>query len=133
MSKHARVKTLMVVALWGFGVAWSPARAVGQCCGDCNRDGSVTVDEIITGVNHALGSCSDDGVCDASVKQCGDDAVVAGTVCMDKYEASVWRVPNPTTTKFKSLAIPLSPTDVNIPVVTNEGECTVRGRSRSRE
>ena len=96
--KRTRVKTAMVVALWAFGVAWSPTRAVGQCCGDCNGDGAVTVDEIITGVNHALGSCSDDGVCDASVKQCGDDAVVAGTVCMDKYEASVWRVPNPTTT-----------------------------------
>jgi Sulfatase-modifying factor enzyme 1 len=30
--------------------------------------------------------------------RCGADAVVAGTVCLDKYEASVWRVPNPTTT-----------------------------------
>lgn len=29
---------------------------------------------------------------------CGPDAVVAGTVCLDKYEASVWRVPDPTTT-----------------------------------
>src|SRR5262249_45192408 len=30
------------------------------------------------------------------VTKCAPDAVVAGTVCMDKYEASVWRVPNPT-------------------------------------
>jgi formylglycine-generating enzyme required for sulfatase activity len=30
--------------------------------------------------------------------RCGADAVVAGTVCLDRYEASVWRVPNPTTT-----------------------------------
>jgi len=30
------------------------------------------------------------------LKKCADDAVVAGTVCMDKYEASVWRVPDPT-------------------------------------
>ncbi|MBM4246883.1 MAG: hypothetical protein FJ148_24335 [Deltaproteobacteria bacterium] len=30
--------------------------------------------------------------------KCPVDAVVSGTVCMDKYEASVWRVPNPTTT-----------------------------------
>jgi hypothetical protein len=29
---------------------------------------------------------------------CGPDAVVAGPVCLDRYEASVWRVPNPTTT-----------------------------------
>ena len=30
------------------------------------------------------------------LKKCPVDAVVAGTVCMDKYEASVWRVPGPT-------------------------------------
>ena len=29
------------------------------------------------------------------LKKCPPDAVVAGTVCMDKYEASVWRVPEP--------------------------------------
>jgi hypothetical protein len=29
--------------------------------------------------------------------KCPGDAVVSGTVCMDRYEASVWRVPNPTT------------------------------------
>jgi hypothetical protein len=31
------------------------------------------------------------------VKKCPTDAVLSGTVCMDKYEASVWRVPDPTT------------------------------------
>jgi len=25
-----------------------------QCCGDCNGDGSVTIDEILTTVNNAL-------------------------------------------------------------------------------
>src|SRR5262245_21555636 len=29
--------------------------------------------------------------------RCPFDAVVSGTVCMDRYEASVWRVPNSTT------------------------------------
>jgi hypothetical protein len=29
---------------------------------------------------------------------CGPDAVPAGTACLDRYEASVWRVPNPTAT-----------------------------------
>jgi hypothetical protein len=29
---------------------------------------------------------------------CAPDAVQAGTACLDRYEASVWRVPNPTTT-----------------------------------
>lgn len=32
------------------------------------------------------------------LRRCGVDAVVAGTVCMDTYEASVWRIPNPLTT-----------------------------------
>ncbi|HEY2773257.1 MAG TPA: SUMF1/EgtB/PvdO family nonheme iron enzyme [Candidatus Binatia bacterium] len=30
--------------------------------------------------------------------RCGADAVSAGTVCIDKYEESVWRVPDPTAT-----------------------------------
>lgn len=33
-----------------------------------------------------------------AVTRCAPDAVVAGTVCLDAYEASVWRVPNPRTT-----------------------------------
>ena len=35
------------------------------------------------------------------VRRCAADAVVAGTVCLDRYEASVWRVPNPTTTNAR--------------------------------
>jgi hypothetical protein len=31
------------------------------------------------------------------LSRCPADAVVSGAGCMDKYEASVWRVPNPTT------------------------------------
>ena len=31
------------------------------------------------------------------VTRCGPDAVLAGTICLDRYEASVWRVPNPIT------------------------------------
>ena len=30
--------------------------------------------------------------------RCTADAVVAGTICMDRFEASVWRIPNSTTT-----------------------------------
>jgi hypothetical protein len=62
--KSARVRGTIVVA------ASSPARSAGQCCGDCNGDGQVTVDEILTAVNHALSGCSDDGVCDASMATC---------------------------------------------------------------
>jgi len=36
--------------------------------------------------------------------KCKPDAVKAGSVCMDKYEASVWSVPNPTTTNKKLVA-----------------------------
>ncbi len=35
------------------------------------------------------------------VRRCAVDAVMAGTVCLDKYEASVWRVPNPRTTNAR--------------------------------
>jgi len=31
-------------------------------------------------------------------KKCAADSVAAGTVCLDKYEASVWRIPDATTT-----------------------------------
>src|SRR5262245_10828789 len=34
----------------------------------------------------------------AALKKCPVDAGVSGSTCMDKYEASVWRVPNSTTT-----------------------------------
>ena len=37
------------------------------------------------------------------VRRCAPDAVLAGTVCLDRYEASVWRVPNPTTTNANLL------------------------------
>lgn len=68
--KRARLKTAMVVMLCGVGVAWSPTRAIGQCCGDCDGDGVVAINELVTAVNRALGTCQDDGVCDASVATC---------------------------------------------------------------
>jgi formylglycine-generating enzyme required for sulfatase activity len=37
------------------------------------------------------------GLVRSPVTRCNGDAVVAGTVCLDRYEASVWRVPKPTT------------------------------------
>jgi hypothetical protein len=35
---------------------------------------------------------------DVAHAACGPDAVAAGTACLDRYEASVWRVPDATTT-----------------------------------
>jgi hypothetical protein len=43
------VATAMVLA--------AQATAAQECCGDCNGDGAVTVDEILTTVNFALGGC----------------------------------------------------------------------------
>lgn len=40
--------------------------AAAQCCGDCNGDGAVTVNELVTAVNRALTGCSDDGICSAA-------------------------------------------------------------------
>lgn len=34
-----------------------PSAAAAQCCGDCNGDGEVTINELITAVNSALGQC----------------------------------------------------------------------------
>ena len=39
-----------------------------------------------------------------AARTCGPDSVPAGTVCMDRYEESVWRVPNPTTTNAPLVA-----------------------------
>ena len=34
------------------------ARIDAQCCGDCDRSGDVTIDELITAVNNALDGCT---------------------------------------------------------------------------
>ncbi len=49
---------------------------------------------LVMGVASAAGA----GFLRMPVRRCGTDAVLAGTLCLDRYEASVWRVPNPTTT-----------------------------------
>ena len=90
MSKRTRVKTAMLVALWGLGAAWIPARVGGQCCGDCDGDGEVTVDEVITAVNRTLTSCEDDGICSmascpAQLATCRDDLAT--------YQCDVGAVP----------------------------------------
>ena len=60
---RARVTTAMLVVLWGFGVMWGPAQAGGRCCGDCNGNNEVTIDEIVKAVNRALDGCQDDRAC----------------------------------------------------------------------
>lgn len=38
-------------------VGATAARAAAQCCGDCNGDGTVTINELVTAVNNALDAC----------------------------------------------------------------------------
>lgn len=56
--KHRRVALLAPLLLWIFaGLAASPSWAGSPgCAGDCNGDGQVRVDELILGVNRALGT-----------------------------------------------------------------------------
>jgi hypothetical protein len=59
--KRAAVLIMGAVLVATLGLIVRPAAA--QCCGDCNGDGAVTVDELIAAVNRALGDCADDGIC----------------------------------------------------------------------
>lgn len=36
-------------------------QGAAACCGDCNADGSITIDEILTGVNNGLNGCPSQG------------------------------------------------------------------------
>ena len=53
---------------------------------------------LVVGLAMVAATAAAVGFPEIPVRRCGVDAVLAGTVCLDKYEASVWRVPNPTTT-----------------------------------
>jgi hypothetical protein len=50
------------------------------------------------GVAVSAASAAAAAVAALSASNCGPDAVQAGTICLDRYEASVWRVPDPTAT-----------------------------------
>lgn len=51
-----QVLCAVVLALFA-SLFLSVVTASAQCCGDCNSDGAVTMDEILTGVNNALNAC----------------------------------------------------------------------------
>ena len=54
-------------------------RAAAQCCGDCNGDGAVTIDELVTAVNRDLSGCQDDGICTPLVASCNDNLTACNT------------------------------------------------------
>jgi hypothetical protein len=53
---------------------------------------------LVTWLAMGAATASAAGFPEVPVRRCSADAVLAGTVCLDKYETSVWRVPRPTTT-----------------------------------
>lgn len=76
-GRKALLRFLAVVA-FGCAVTMStPGRAWSQCVGDCDGSNSVTVDEIVTMVNIALGTGSIDG-CPAG------DSDGSGTITVDE-------------------------------------------------
>lgn len=74
----------------GCMVAFVTASAGAQCCGDCNGDGSVNVNEAVAAIGNVLNGCSDAA---AKSRTCPADSVRVGPICVDKYEASVWEIP----------------------------------------
>lgn len=60
-----RIAGVALAALLGIG----PAPALGQCCGDCNGDGAIAIDELVKAVNRALTNCVDDGICGSCSQQ----------------------------------------------------------------
>ena len=48
------------------GMVVLAARSVAaQCCGDCDGNGRVAINELVSAVNRALDGCRDDGICEA--------------------------------------------------------------------
>ena len=45
------------VGLLAAAIMSAPAAAAAQCCGDCNADGTVGIEELVGAVNHALTGC----------------------------------------------------------------------------
>lgn len=56
LARHPRAALFAAIATATALSTWAPPAAAQACLGDCNGDGFVTVDEILTGVNIALGA-----------------------------------------------------------------------------
>jgi formylglycine-generating enzyme required for sulfatase activity len=57
----------------------------------------VTIGSLVVGLAMGAATATAADFPTFPLRRCAPDAVAAGTVCLDKYEASVWRVPSPTT------------------------------------
>lgn len=72
-TNTARARSLAAAALLLLGS--TPAVGILSCPGDCNRDNHVGVDELITGVNIALGSDSAEACAASDVDRDGHTAI----------------------------------------------------------
>jgi hypothetical protein len=61
LRKRMMGRLLGPLAVLATTVTLSSVGAEAQCCGDCNADRTVTVDEVLTTVNFALAGCSAEG------------------------------------------------------------------------
>lgn len=82
----------MLLALLAL-VLLSPALVTAQCCGDCNGDGMVAINELVTAVNNALNGCGGGPTptplpTDRCPIDFGDDNTAAGTP--DCYYIGRW-------------------------------------------
>ena len=128
-------------------IGWNLPGAPISCAGDCNDDGTVTIDELITGVGIALGnmpfsSCpaidaDGDGVIevnelvgavDHALNGCGPTATATPTFLSVPTPTPTPMLPSATPTPMLSSPTPIlpsaTPTDVG-PTVTPAGSCPV--------
>src|SRR5262245_59538894 len=70
-----------------------PGWTMPSCTDD--RSGPTTMMRNVTMVSRAVALVTSAA---SAASTCGPDAVLVGAVCLDRYEATVWKVPNPTTT-----------------------------------
>ncbi|MBX3027444.1 hypothetical protein KF840_21305 [bacterium] len=63
----------------------APPGADAQCCGDCDGNGQVSINELITAVNNALGQCQPSAQCPINFR---DDNTQPGTA--DCYYIGRW-------------------------------------------
>lgn len=63
-----------------------------------SRTRGLTVTALASGLALAVAGAEAGGFPDAPLRRCAPDAVVAGTACLDRYEETVWRIHQPTTT-----------------------------------
>jgi hypothetical protein len=91
--------------------------AAAQCCGDCNGDGEVTINELITAVNNALQGCG-------AAAQCCGDCNGNGDVTINELITAVTNAlqgctaPTPTPTSGHSPTPTKRPTKTPTPVPT---------------